>query len=63
MPRLEPPRAGLTKTGNAKSSIATCLSLLVTTIPSATFMPAAAKIGLAKDLSIATAEAKTPLPT
>ena len=33
------------------------------TKPSATLIPWAAKIGLANDLSIATADAKTPEPT
>ena len=70
VPRLEPPRAGLTNNGYpsaaaffSNSARWDFHSFFLTTKPGTTFIPWDAKIGLAKDLSIATALARTPLPT
>ena len=70
VPREDPPRAGFTNTGSPSASTSFVTPALLashsdffTTIPGAVAMPWELKIGFAKDLSIATAEAKTPDPT
>ena len=62
VPRLEPLRAGLTNSGYLRL-LGRSKLVDVTTVPGATFNPAAAKIGFAYDLSMLTALASTPEPT
>ncbi len=63
MPMLEPSLAGLTNSGRPRRATTACQSLsAVNTTHSGTGMPAACQNSLLRHLSIASAEASTPLP-